>query len=375
MRYDISKLPIADFLRPVTDATAALCRLDERIAQSSIGKGWLSRMHFADACASMWVDGELVHVEDLVLHDAGTDIRAPTHELTIASDVLRTRRRMADQSANWALSGEGIRWLRGQGHNGIAGDLTVEQTDSQTVTAKRLAGSERDDKAEEEQDPLSGELAELDAALARTDALLSGSALSAAGQERDSLIYDPDWDEEARLIEWRAVFVETQDMPPILRAALLLDAWNRLEVFQHARWLGRLLSAASLRDCKMTTNGHLAAFNLGLKSIAVDQRRSWNREKRLLAFVQAISLAAESGLKEHDRLNLARQTMERRLLGRRRSSRLPELIDLVLSHPMVSTGMVAKALGITPRAALRIIEELNLRELTGRGRFRAWGVV
>ncbi|MBB2821674.1 UNVERIFIED_ORG: hypothetical protein GGD59_004952 [Rhizobium esperanzae] len=50
-------------------------------------------MHFGDACASLWVDGELVHLEDLVLHDAGADIRAPTHELTIARDVLRSRRR------------------------------------------------------------------------------------------------------------------------------------------------------------------------------------------------------------------------------------------------------------------------------------------
>lgn len=35
----------------------------------------------ADACASLWIDGELVHLEDVVLHDATKDIRAPTHEL------------------------------------------------------------------------------------------------------------------------------------------------------------------------------------------------------------------------------------------------------------------------------------------------------
>jgi len=34
-------------------------------------------------------------IEDLVLHDAGHDIRTPTHELTIARDVLRSRRRIA----------------------------------------------------------------------------------------------------------------------------------------------------------------------------------------------------------------------------------------------------------------------------------------
>lgn len=54
-------------------------------------------MHFADACASLWIDGELVHLQDLVLHDAHSDIRTPTHELTIARDVLRTRRRTSAQ--------------------------------------------------------------------------------------------------------------------------------------------------------------------------------------------------------------------------------------------------------------------------------------
>lgn len=40
-----------------------------------------------------------------------------------------------------------------------------------------------------------------------------------------------------------------------------------------------------------------------------------------------------------------------------------------------SAGMVAETLEVTPRAALRIVEELGLREMTGRGRFRAWGVI
>ena len=45
-----------------------------------------------------------------------------------------------------------------------------------------------------------------------------------------------------------------------------------------------------------------------------------------------------------------------------------------MAKPLVSAGIIAKELGVTPRAALRIVEELGLREMTGRGRFRAWGV-
>ncbi|WP_206513429.1 hypothetical protein [Rhizobium phaseoli] len=38
--------------------------------------------------ASLWINRELVHLEDLVLDDDTT----PTHKLTIARDVMKTRR-------------------------------------------------------------------------------------------------------------------------------------------------------------------------------------------------------------------------------------------------------------------------------------------
>jgi len=46
-----------------------------------------------------------------------------------------------------------------------------------------------------------------------------------------------------------------------------------------------------------------------------------------------------------------------------------------LSRPLVSAGMIAKQLKITPRAAQDLVAELGLRELTGRGRYRAWGIL
>lgn len=168
---------------------------------------------------------------------------------------------------------------------------------------------------------------------------------------------------------------QTEDLPAVLQAIVALDAWNELAVLQHAPWLGRLLAASILRQAGLTTAAHLAAVNVGLKTVPVDRRRHRNRETRLLAILTGMISAAESGLKEHDRLALARKMMERRLVGRRSSSKLPGLMELVISRPLVSAGMVAKELGVTRRAALRIVEELGLREMTGRGRFRAWGII
>ena len=41
----------------------------------------------------------------------------------------------------------------------------------------------------------------------------------------------------------------------------------------------------------------------------------------------------------------------------------------------LAAGMIAKELDITPRSAQNLVAELGLREATGRGRYRAWGVL
>ncbi len=372
MTYNPAQLPIRSLLQPVTAASIALARLDERMAHSAVGQGLIERMHFLDACASLWIDGELVHLEDLVLHVAGHDIRTPTHELTIARDVLKSRKRIAAHPPDWALSSEGLRSLRGQAQ-------MAPETKSASL-APHLPYAPEGEEAWNDEDQvgaLTAELAALDAALARSEfalAMASGPTRLPA-QDRDPFLYDLDWDEDARLEEWLSVLLAIHDLPPVLQAIVALDAWNDLAVLQHAPWLGRLLAASLLRRAGLTSAAHLAAFNLGLKTVPVDRRRNNDRETRLLAIAQGLLTAAEIGLKEHDRLALARQMMERKLAGRRTSSRLPDLIDLVMSQPLVTSGMVAETLDMTPQAARRIVGELGLREMTGRGRFRAWGVI
>jgi hypothetical protein len=399
MVYDSAGLSINDLFRPVVAAEDVLARLDERIGRkrdlSEVSRrpgeglvreneGWIARSHFMEACNALWIAGELVHVEDLVLHDVRMDIRTPTHELTRAHNILRVRRQIAANPPAWALSAKGIASLRGR----WISDVTAPEVLPEPVANNEYADGTKTDAESE----FENELARFDALLDRTSQTLlaPGTAVRprregkpeqdakpASANENadgDPLIYDPGWDEDERIGRWLTIHDMTRNLPPLLAAALLWDAWEDIEPLQHQHWLGPLLVSAMLRE-RGKTRTHLAAFNAGLRNIPRDRRRSRNRETRLLAFLEAVEAASIANLKEIERLGLARIQMERKLKDRRSTSSLPGVIDLALSRPMISAGLVAKELKISQRGALNLIGELGLREMTGRGRYRAWGII
>ena len=368
MVYEIGNLTHETLLKPLAAAEDALARLDERVSRSEVGPGFAERADFFDSISSMWVGGELVHLEDLVLHDAQMDVRAPSHELVIAHRIVRARRRVSRNDPGWAVSRSGIMALAG----------VAEEPSAESEPPDR--GGEEVELDLVDHDALSPELADIDEVLARTQWLVDGNA-GVEQRKREPeisvgelLIRDPDWDEGERIGEWLVLAKQVERLPATLAAVLLWDAWEHLEPLQRQHWLGQVLISDYLRS-RRKVRSHLLAYAVGLRDIPRERRRGRDRTTRLVAFLDAMTAAAAAGIKDIDRLTLAKHQLERRAVGKRSTSSLPVAIDLLLSRPIVSAHMVAKAAKITPRGALNLVSELGVREMTGRGRYRAWGIL
>jgi hypothetical protein len=351
---------------PLSRAEDGLARLDERLARSPVRDGWIARGHFSEACAALWLEGELTHLEDLVLHDAGMDVRAPTHELIRAHAILRARRRIAAAAPDWALSDAGLATLRGDAPS-EEDRRNASMPASSDEADEGDGGPALEGLVDETADDPGGEFGEIDVLVARANTVIDREAPRA-------LVYDLDWRENERLEEWRALRTPINDLPALHGGALLWEAWQIMQPLQHRPWLGALLVGAHLRAVGKT-RAHLLCLNAGLRLVSRERRRAPDRAGRLVAWCDGVAAAAEAGMKDHDRWLLARQQLERKLVGRRKNSHVGALIDLVLARPIASAAMIARQLGVTPRAAQNLVAELGLREATGRGRYRAWGIV
>ncbi|MBK3398786.1 MULTISPECIES: RHE_PE00001 family protein [Methylobacterium] len=354
MVYDLAtvRLPTAwrRLAASLEAASDELVRLDERLVRTEpvLADGARARAHLFDAQAALHLDGELVALEDLVLHEAAMDVRRPNLALGRAVAVLAERRRLAAAPPGWAFSAEGWALLAG--------------SDPRMPADDEEGGSL-------EADAFDDDFAAIDRLLARTRRTLAAHETGApipAGAAED----DP-------VAAWRRVLDETRDLPAVLAAAVALDAWLVLDPAPRQGHRGPLAAAALLR-ARGKARAHLPALALGLR----ESRARWSRAlplpERLAGLLGAVETAARLMGRDLDRLALAREVMLRACAGKRRTSRLPQLVDLFVGTPLVTVASAARALAVTPQAVEGMLAELGSarpRELTERRRYRAWGIV
>ena len=307
------KLPLDALLAPLMAADDAIARLDERARSSPLRDGWMTRLLYREACASRLAAGELVHLEDLVLLDGGALTTTMTPDLSSAWHVLGVWRRASKSDA---------------------GELLRSQRPGELVS--------------EHMQPL----------------------------DAPDYFYDPNWNEDARFAEWRRVMGETKSLPPLLAAAIAWDAWLVLEPDQRGAWRAPLIAALVLK-ARAKTRHFLLPLDTGRRFARYRRHPNHDFATRLSGFLEWAREAVDRGTKDLDTLAVSAELLRARLKGRRRNSRLPALVDLLLSRPLVSVPMAAKALRCSSQAVEAMLPLLGStpRELTGRGRYRAWGIV
>jgi hypothetical protein len=312
--YDLPSFPVIErLLAPMASAEDAIARLDERLRRSPLADGLNARLAFAEACASRLAEGQLVHLEDLVLFDADAYTGPAAPELSAAWQALRTWR-----------------------------------------------GAQRSDAA----------------ALLRADALGEPEAVAIAPERRADPFHDPEWDEAGRLAAWRGVLHASKRLPPMLAAAIAWDAWLVLQPEQRGAWRAPLIAALLLRARRKTAS-LLLPIATGQRFAKYRRHPAHRAPERLGGFLQWATTAAERAGKELDALTLAEALLRPKLARKRRSSRLQALTALLLSRPLVSAPMAARQLGVSRQAVQAMLRELGspVRELSGRRRYRVWGIL
>ncbi|WP_367268070.1 helix-turn-helix domain-containing protein [Reyranella sp.] len=90
-----------------------------------------------------------------------------------------------------------------------------------------------------------------------------------------------------------------------------------------------------------------------------------------------MTLGAVAGQAELKRLSLAHHVLGQVAQSKHVDSRLPALIDLVLSRPLISADIAQRDLKLTSTGFRRLRLQLgtSVKKVTGRRRFQAWGIL
>lgn len=319
-------------------AEDAVSRLDEQVRASPVAAGWRARLDFHEAAAWAWSSNLLAPLEDLVLHDAHMDVRAPGQDLGRAHDLVRARRK-ALQGGPHLLSIVGGLWL--------AGRSRVAPQESAAPPATATQAHDR------------GLLTWLGT---RLEALGAGVTEGPAGG----------------LGEWISLIDELQGAAPdLLTAAAALEGWRIISPLPREDYVGPILVAAWLQRQRRVAS-HLLGLQAGLRIAGPLPRRIAEGPPlgRIAHHLESLRHAALAGAEELRRLALTKTLLAHHLANRRRGSRAADLADLLLASPIVSAPMAAKQLGVSQQAVRALIPTLGstVTELTGRRRFQAWRV-
>ena len=325
----------------LSQAEDAVSRLDERVRACLFRQGWIARLNYTEASAWGWTSGNIVSAEDLVLHDHAMDVRLPDQSLRASRGLVRARVK-ASKAGPELVSTDGVSWLIGA------------RKDPPIADGFRASRSIEPDPADLDRPDVSIRLA------ARLRALAQGTTESA----------------DEGVAEWLGLLQEHErEVPLLLHAAAALEAWSIIDPLPRHPYVGPIIVSHWLRGRKRVQT-HLLGIESGVRAHARKRRDAFATAPaaRLAYWLRVIGEAADQGMAELHRLELARQVMTQHAQGRRSHSHLQSVIDLLLARPVVTAPLLAETLRLSQTSARRLVDALgsSVTEISGRSRFRAW---
>jgi hypothetical protein len=175
----------------------------------------------------------------------------------------------------------------------------------------------------------------------------------------------------AALEAWRRVQAEAR----ALAAAVAWDAWLVLLPESRSAWRATLLAALTMKARGLTAH-LLPPLDTGWRLSGYRREARHDFATRMEGFLACVEAAARDALMQLDSLALAAGMLQRTVAQRRATSRMAQLVDLLLAHPFVSVRLVANRLGISRQAAHGLLKRIGapVHKITDRERDNVWGV-
>jgi hypothetical protein len=182
-------------------------------------------------------------------------------------------------------------------------------------------------------------------------------------------------------------------LPPLLQAAQAAQSWMAAGITEppapaHALFAatGLFARAGVTRAVFLPVWAAYPAAGFGdrdhlptLRSDAADRLLGRDRPVTWpLVFLHLVAESARAGLRALDRLEAAAEQGRGLAADRDKRSRLPDALEALLRAPVLTPKALAGELGIAPQTGTALLRELQdkgvVREVTGRGSFRAFAV-
>jgi HTH DNA binding domain len=363
-------LPV--LLTALADASDALARLDARVATAAraVSEGLRARLALTEAAGFLAHTQAWVHPLDLALRDAG--LTAPAALAALGAGARALPHTIAQPAGRLGWEDPPLETLPAA-DQGVADALALARL------LRRLPGGGPH--------PFGS-------------AAATAATLTALGARH----LDPGrlaawWDAHAPASPPRRRFGARRGAaraphPPLLAGAVAAQAWMESGIIDQADPMhallaafGRLVRQPPARSVFVPVWSAYPAVGFGdrdalptLRSDAADRLVGWGR--MVTWPVTCLHLIAESArlaLRELDRLEAAASAKGRgALAGTDRRSRLPDALDALLRAPVLTPKSLAAQLRIVPQTATALLRTLQaegvVREVTGRGSFRAFAV-